>query len=564
VTGPGFPTERPGGRPALYRALPAGAALLIAFALGYRLGSPALLDEPNDGQYAEVAREMLESGDWVSPTLNGVLFLNKPPLLYWLIATSYALLGVNELAARLPGALITALTFFLLFGLARETFDSTTAFLSVCVYAGMPSTLIEARLVRPDTLLVASTVGALWAFAVVMRGGDAERRGLLGLQIALASGLLAKGIVAILLPGFAIAVVILTERRWKTARLLLSPRSWWLFLAIVAPWHLIAALRHEGFLWDYIVNQHFLFFLDKKEPRDSIPVSLGVFWAAFFGRTFPWTLLLLLALIRPYRGPARTLVLAWVLGTLAFFSAATSRLEHYALPALPGVALLVADLLARQSQLGAGRRRLLTASLALLAVGSAAAIWAVPAALAGIDWLPSRDLTAVAHSFFAVFFMAAALALVLSRRRPLAVAPILAGAILASMPLVQRGLVLMAPFNSSAPVAALIRIEAGDEPTEVVFEAPVEYQSVAGLNFYLGHAVTLLRPPGFVEPPYLVPYRDELFIDRAELGRRWRDRNVIFVSDPLADPDRPIDEIVPKPFRVIGQRAGRWIVTNQP
>lgn len=541
------------------------AALLIAFALVYRLGSPVLLDDPNDGQYAEVAREMIESGDWVSPTLNGVLFLNKPPLLYWLIASSYGILGVNELAARLPGALATALTLFLLHGLAREAFDSTTAFLAVCVYAGMPSTLIEARLVRPDTLLAASTVAALWAFAVVLRSGGSERRrALFGLQLALAAGLLAKGMVALLLPGFAIAAVILTERRWDILRALVSPSGWWLLVVTVAPWHIVAGLRHEGFLRDYVVNQHFLFFLDRKEPRDSTPVSLGVFWGAFLGRTFPWTFLLPFALIGAPRALGRTLALAWLAGVLVFFSTATSRLEHYALPALPAAALLVADLLKRSPNLRPGRRRILTASLAVLALSVGTAIRAVPPALAEVGWLPARELTPVARWFFTLVLLATLSALVASRRRPLAIAPILAGAILVSMPLIHRGLVLTAPFNSSAPVAALIRGEARGDPVEVVFEAPVEYQQVAGLDFYLGRTVTLLRPPDFVEPPYLVPYRDALFIDRAELRERWRSRKVIFASNPLADPDRPLDEIVPKPFRALGRITNRWVVTNRP
>jgi 4-amino-4-deoxy-L-arabinose transferase-like glycosyltransferase len=306
-----------------------------------------------------------------------------------------------------------------------------------------------------------------------------------------------------------------------------------------------------------VVNQHFLFFLDQKEPRDSIPVSLGVFWGAFLGRTFPWTLFLPIALFSVVRSRGTVLVLAWAAGVLALFSAATSRLEHYALPALPAVALLVADLFARWRA-----RRPTVACLAVLAAALAAGIWAVPALLIEIDWLPSEDLIPLARLFFAGSSLTAAAALVLSRRQPLAVVPILAAAILLSMPLVHRGLALLAPFNSSAPLAALIEAEARGAPLEVIFEAPIEYQQVAGLGFYLRRTITLLRPPGFVEPPYLVPHRDALFIDRVELRRRWSDHEAIFVSDPLADPDRPLDEIVPEPFRIIGRFGNRWVVTN--
>lgn len=557
--------------PPLWRAATAAGLMLTVFALNYRLGTPALFDDPNDAQYAEVAREMWEGGDWISPRLNYVVFLNKPPLLYWLIAGSYALFGVSEWAARLPGALVTLASLFLLYRLGRELFDPLAGLLAAAVCAGMPSTLIEARFIRPDSLLTAAIIGTLLAFCVAGRtDGARRRRALYCMQGALAVGLLAKGIVGLLLPGVPIAVVILLERRWDLLRTLAAPRTWWVFAALVAPWHVAAALRHPGFTWDYVVNQHLLFFLDKKEPRDSIPITLRAFWGAFILRTFPWTLFVppaLIAGIWARRASqwrrAYGLVLAWAGGTLFFFSAATSRLEHYALPAVPAVALAIGALLRQWTEWGRTRYWLGLLPLLVSGLVFGAGIWLVPQLLADVAWLREADeLGQLARVFFAALTTVCAVSTVALRRAPLAAGPLLGGAVLAMTPLIHTGLVAIAPVNSSAPVAEVLRRQAAFEGANIVFEAPIEYQNCAGLNFYVRRKIALLEPSGFVDPPYLAPHHNELFINRAQLAALWTNTPILFVSDPLAAASRPLGEVVPEPFFPLARTANRWIVSN--
>jgi 4-amino-4-deoxy-L-arabinose transferase-like glycosyltransferase len=547
----------------------AAGLLALLLALTYRLGSPPLFDDPNDAQYAEVAREMVETGDWLSPQLDYVLFLNKPPLLYWLIASSYTLFGVSELAARVPGVLVTLLAIFLLYRLGCELFDSTTAAIAASIYATLPSTLLEARFVRPDSLLTAATIGALLAFAIAIRSDGAERqRALLGLQCSLAVGLLAKGIVGLLLPGFPIAVVILIERRWDLLADFARPRGWFLFAGLVVPWHFAVALRHPGFASDYIVNQHVLFFLDKKEPRDSIPISLGEFWGAFLLRTFPWTLFLPLAAfgvcrVRDPRRFGRALIVAWAGGILLLFSAATSRLEHYVLPALPAVALWIGTVLRNCVDWGATWRRSLAAHFFLLASAAVAAAPFAPRALSGLEWLSDRAaLPGIARWFFALVAIGSAASLLASHLRPLAVGPLLCAALLGTLPLMHAGLVVIAPINSTALLAATIQSTPGADEATIVCEAPIEYQSCAGLSFYLRRRIKLLKPPGFVAPPYLAPHIHELFIEPPELERRWSREPILFISDPLAPMTRTLHEIVPAPFFIIARTNNRWLISN--
>jgi 4-amino-4-deoxy-L-arabinose transferase-like glycosyltransferase len=546
--------------------------LAVAIAYSIHLDAPALLDEPNDGQYAEVAREMVVRGDWVSPQLNFALFLNKPPLLYWLIAASYTQFGINEAAARVPGVLAALVTIVLVYALGTVLFDRVTGLSAAAVFAAMPSTFLEARLVRPDVLIMATTVAAIFAFVVALRTSGVRRtRALYAVQIALALGLLAKGMPALLLPAVPITAAILADRRWDVARTLLNPRSWWIFLALVVPWHLIVAVRHEGFLWDYVVNQHLLFFFDRKDPRDSMPASLGVFWAATMVRLFPWTVTVPLVLafsIRQWRRcpPRRAtflVPLTWAAGTLGFFSAAASRLEHYSLPALPAIALLTAVTLRDGADAGAGWRAALRGHYVLMAGVFAAAAVVVARLLATDPWLSHAPaLRDLCGPYFGVVAAGAAIAAVLNRRSPVAALMALAVACVVATPFIRRSLIALAPINSSAPVAdAISRVSS--EKTHIVFEAPVEYQSVAGLNFYLRRRVTLVRPPGFVEPTYLAPYRDTLFVHRARLDELWRGDDVVFVSDPLAPRERPVADVVPAPFSVVDRIGNRWIVRNR-
>jgi 4-amino-4-deoxy-L-arabinose transferase-like glycosyltransferase len=542
--------------------------LAVIAALAYRLDSPALLEDPNDGQYAEVAREMLDSGDWISPQLDGVLFLNKPPLQYWLDAGSFAVFGVSERAARIPGAVVIFVSMILIFLLGRELFDVDVGLLAAALYASLPSTILEARFVRPDSLLSAAGIGTLLAFAIAARSeGARQRRALYGLQIALAIGLLVKGMVALLLPGFAIATVIGIERRWDLLKRLLAPRSWFLFLLLVTPWHALAAWRHQGFAWDYIVNQHFLFFLDKKEPRDSKGITLIAFWLALLARTLPWTAVLALGIFSPPpRGrerwkTSRRLLWGWVGGTLLLFSAATSRLEHYALPALPGIALLAAAGIAGATP---ELRRRLTAQFVVLAVlfaGAALVAASLPAHLS--DFTAAAEVGHVAFLLFVWLSLAAVVATAIAHNSPAIAIGIFAVALCAATPLLQRGLTAVAPERSSAPVAAALRRTGLLDRAELVFEAPMEYQHVAGLCFYLRRKVTLLAPPGFVDPPYLAPHHDELFIDREALADLWQRKPVLLVTNPL-DPrlDPPLD-LVPPPVYVLGRTVGRWVLSNR-
>ena len=559
---------------------------ITAWGFFYRLGAIPLLDDPNEAQYAEVAREIIESGDWLSPHLNYVPFLNKPPLAYWLIALADEAFGVNELAARLPSALAGMVIVALLVWLGTQLFDAPTGLLAGLVLLATGGFFVETHEVRPDLLLTAGIVGSLVAVTHLLRLHDAAAPGdgavsgttkpegrwaLLGLQGCLAAGLLAKGMLGVVVPLCVITLLVATERRSSNALKLFHPKRWWPFVLLAAPWHLVAALRHPGFLQDYVVNQHLLFFFDQKIPHDSVPVPLSVFWGALALRLFPWTFCAPLAIVAAIRRARRAdaagdrLLLAWAATVLLLFSAAPSRMEHYSIPAVPAFSLLIAKLF-RDYARGAGTvaPQAVSGHLLGFAVLALAAPFVVPHLVAAQDWLtPVPELPALAREVFAFFAVAAGVAAAAALAGWRGPAPVvIAAAFVVAIPSIHHGLTLMARIDSSAALVAGVR-ELAANGSRVVYDAPVEYQTCAGLNFYLRRKLDLLSPPEFVPPRYLEPHRAELFIDRGRFEQIWRNEPVVLITG-LAAARGDHDGRVPQPAYVVAHDYARQVLGNRP
>ncbi|TMB04503.1 MAG: phospholipid carrier-dependent glycosyltransferase [Deltaproteobacteria bacterium] len=357
-------------------ALAVAASALVAL----RVDLPPYFD--NEGRYAEVAREMVVLGDYATPHLDFALFLNKPPLLYWLTALVFHVIGPSEWA-RLVSVAAGAVTLLATCRLGALLYGEPAGLVAGLALATSAGFVLEARTLRPDMLLTAAVVVALWCWRRAIAADRRRGRWLAAMYVALGAGVLTKGLVPLVVFGIPVALVTLRDEGWRGFGRLRPGLGVAVLAAIVLPWHVLAAFRHPGFAWDYIVNQHLLFFLDRKLPRDSSGDPLGFFWAAYAARAIPWVLLVPLTLAEAVRGARRkapgapratALVWAWAGGLLFFFSCAPSRLEHYSMPALPAAALLAARLWqrARTAELGPQAWRLLAATAALVVVAGAA------------------------------------------------------------------------------------------------------------------------------------------------------------------------------------------------
>ncbi len=322
--------------------------------------------EPDESRYAEIPREMLATGDFVAPHLNGYRYYEKPPLHYWAVAASMSLFGEKEWAARLPVKLSAAGMVLVSVLFARRRFGERVALLAGLIVATSFLVVALARINIIDTPLSLAVSSAAFAFASFQeheRSGDRgrARAALYLLHFSCAAAVMLKGLVGLVLPGGAILVWALLSRRISIVPRLFSPGPLILFLALVLPWHLAIARRDGEWFDFYVVGEHFRRYFESGHRRDGSP--LFFLWA-LLGGLVPWTPYLgRLAGAFPSirrgewreRGGEAYLQVFWIL-VLAFFSVSQSKLIPYVLPVWPAVAVLVALGLERARQLGAPLR----------------------------------------------------------------------------------------------------------------------------------------------------------------------------------------------------------------
>jgi len=325
-----------------------GLKMLVLVALW--LGATAWMRPlmlPDEGRYASVALEMLRSGDWLTPTLNGLPFFHKPPLFYWISGAAMMALGPTELAARaasLVGATLGALSLYLF---ARRWCDAASARRALLVLAVQPLFFLGAQFANLDMLVagcITATVLALAHAALSFEAGQPDRR-VLWLAYALAAlGVLAKGLIGCVIPALVIGLWLMARRRWRSLLALLSPPGAVLFLLIAAPWFVLMQQRFDGFLHYFFVVQHFQRFaaggFNNVQPFWFYPVAL----AACSLPCLAWA-----RLTRGYwraegaLREVRLLMVLTVVCVVAFFSLPQSKLIGYVLPAVPALAWWMAD-----------------------------------------------------------------------------------------------------------------------------------------------------------------------------------------------------------------------------
>jgi len=360
------------------RRLAAIGLLLLVFASLSRLGGFPLQD-PDEGRYAEIPREMIELDDWVTPRLDYVRYFEKPPLLYWLCAVAMQAFGPTEAAARLVPALSGIAAVVVTWTIGRSMLGARGALLAAAMLATAPLFFVISQFLLIDMLLVAcmtAALGALWAAHVSPRKDSWA----VAAALATALGVLAKGPVALVLVGAIALAFLLLARDWPTLRALLRPAPIAAFLLVAVPWFVVVSLRNPEFPHAFFVREHFQRFTSDEvgHPEGRLFYLPILLWGPL-----PWTLLLLLAGLgergrasfAAMRGDARLFCALWAAIVVLFFSAARSKLPTYVLPAFPPLALLGAAALDGALEDEATRLRGLgwTATL-LLAVGALLAV----------------------------------------------------------------------------------------------------------------------------------------------------------------------------------------------
>lgn len=322
------------------------ALLVLAWLTWTAWARPLML--PDEGRYVGVAWEMLRSGDWLTPTLNGLPYFHKPPLFYWITAASLWLFGHHEWAARVASLLGAALGTTAAYAFIRRWSGEREARTGLVVLLAQPLWLVAAQFANLD-MLVAGCIGAtivLLAHATLLaEHGKPWRAVLTGAWAMAALGVLAKGLIGFVLPAAVIFVWLVLQKRWRSLFALL----WWpgilVFLALTAPWFMAMQDRFPDFLNYFFVVQHFKRFTESGfnnvMPFWFYPAVLCVCFLPWL----PW----MARSIKPKAGlsapqPAvRLLMLVWPAMIVLFFSLPKSKLLGYVLPAVPPLAFLAAD-----------------------------------------------------------------------------------------------------------------------------------------------------------------------------------------------------------------------------
>jgi 4-amino-4-deoxy-L-arabinose transferase-like glycosyltransferase len=559
------------------------------------IGSVSFLD-PDEGMYGAIAREMAEGGDWITPHFNGVRYLEKPPLHFWLSALTISLFGPSEWAVRLWSGIPALGTVLLIWRMGEWLYGRHAGLLAGIIFATSVGVFRYVRVAATDFLLVFSLTLSLFGFIRSLSFGRGGRTDYLLFYFGAALAVLSKGLIGLVFPILMVGLFLWQSRVDIKLSQMNLKWGFLLFFGLTLPWHLLAGWNNSGFLWFYFADNHFLRFLNTRGfIEDDVPVktiSLLVLTLIWF---FPWSLFLPVALRQgfprfraalPLNEGLRLLVGVWALGIMVFFSLSSSKLEHYSLPAIPALSLMVggrwAEALSPSGpttglkwSLGVGAVLCLLVGLSLVLLSHGLTPEAAFAALAELNvYYRILQEQGLEFPFSAEPFIPLLrwLGLILVVGSPLAYLlfrskrfwdsfTVFVGISAGIAILVFRLELLVESHHSSKAVAhvLLAQLKPGDV---IVHEGSLEYSG--GLPFYLGHRVRVLNGKrGDLD----FGSRDEetkgLFLDGAEFSRLWDSGQVVFLVTRSGLRKSVVQGLPPERGILVGEFGSRSLYSNK-
>jgi 4-amino-4-deoxy-L-arabinose transferase-like glycosyltransferase len=580
--------------------------IVILFAaavyFGCIISPPSLMDDV-DAVQAQIAHNMLSSGDWVTARLDGVPYLEKPPLLYWMIAVSYKLFGVHDWAARIPVALSAIALCWTTAAFGLWAFGKRAGFYAGLCMSTCIGLFLFTRILIPDAMLTFSIALALWALLRTLDEEEPHPRAWAAVIAAsLAIGLLLKSLIGIVFPiGAAVIYLVITRqlfvaRTWKRLR----PFSGLLIiLLIAAPWHILATIRnppyfsftmkslpgeYHGFWWFFFFNEQLLRFLNLRYPRDYDTVPRSLFWLFNLIWLFPWSVYLPAAFKLSYRpadraGRTRLMALCWIGFVMVFFTFSTTQ-EYYSMPIYPAMALLIGSAMALDNRTVRAGTRTVTAFCAVAAIAIIATLVAVrhiptPGDISqALTSNPSayklslghmEDLTLDSFAYLRLPLAVAAVAFLIGGISTLRAAKQSAYIGIAIMMVVffhaaRLAMVTFDPYLSSRP---LVNVLEQSPPGELIVDH--HYYWFSSVFFYTDRNALLLngRFHNLVYGSY-APTSANPFIDENQLQDLWRkpDRYYLFAKNTQIDELASLigrDRLI-----TVGESGGKVLLTNHP
>jgi len=559
-----------------------------------------------DAVQAQIARNMLQSGDWVTARLDGIAYLEKPPLKYWMIAVAYMVFGVHDWAARIPIALSTVLLCWVTAQFGAWAFGRRAGMYAGLALATSVGLFLFTRILIPDVILTLAITLALWGLLRAL--DERERRpGLWAMAMwgAMGTGLLLKGLIAAVFPVAAGLLYLgLTRQLWvrRTWARLRPVGGIVLFLGIAAPWHVLATLRnppyldfalhsekgsYRGFFWFYFFNEHILRFLNRRYPRDYNTVPRALFWLFHLLWLFPWSVYLPAVFKLDYRKPdraSRTRLMAacWTGFILVFFTFSTTQ-EYYSMPCYPALALLLGSAIASGDRtLGWGTKAVAAVATAA-AAGIGAILWMVrgtpaPGDIAAaltqqdpeaytLSLAHMGDLTLNAFAYLRLPLIVAGIAFGVGAagawvkrngRWPVPIAALVVMMVL-FFHAARLAMVVFDPYLASRPLAeALLK----SPPGRLIVDD--QYYTFSSVFFYSNRRALLLngRVNNVEYGSYAPDAPKDVFLDDGEFQRRWTEpkRYYLVAEGPQL---LRLQKLVGKDgLHTVASSGGKFLFTN--
>ncbi len=551
-----------------------------------------------DAVQAQIARNMLDSGDWVTARLDGVAYLEKSPLKYWMIAVSYMIFGVHDWAARIPMALFAVLLCWLVARIGAWAFSAIAGLYAGLALATCVGLFLFTRILIPDVILTFTITLAMWACLRAIEEDEPHPRRWAWIMAAgIGTGLLLKGLIAALFPiGGALVYLLFTRQllkreTWRRLRLFSGILT---ILVIAAPWHVLATIRnppyfvftlhsgpgqYQGFFWFYFINEHLLRFLNLRYPRDYNTVPRLYFWLFHLLWLFPWSAYAGAVVRLSYRaedraGRMRLLALCWT-GFLLLFFTFSSTQEYYSMPCYPALALLIGCAIAEGGAWIRAGQRVISSIAAVAAIAIAVIlvqVWNLPASgdISGaltqhpeaytLSLGHMEDLTLASFAYLRAPLVVAGIAFLTGATALWWRCPNLAIVVMMVLFLhaARLAMVTFDPYLSSRPLAeALLKAP----PGELIEDNA--YYTFSSVFFYANRRGLLLNGRQTnLEYGSNSPDAPRVFIDDVDFVRLWREsqRYYLLVEGPSL---ARIENLVGKPsLHVVRESGGKFLLTN--
>ena len=552
---------------------------VLIFFFTFQLGNRPFAT-PDEGRYVEIPREMVATGDYLTPRLNGIKYFEKPPLFYWLQASNIKMFGIQEGPMRLWVAFFALIGCLATYAFGKTNFDRTTGIFSAFVLGSSVLYFSLSRLIILDMPVSILVTLILYSFyqGFEAESGTKRRLWFYCFSISCALGVLTKGIMALAIPGPIIVIWLTVTGGWKRVLPVYLPTSLFLFLLIAAPWHILVSLKNPEFAYKYFIVEHFMRYTTDVHLRYKpiwffIPILIAGF--------LPWTAFIPASIVDAWKNRTSSLnsyLLIWAGWVFAFFSVSNSKLIPYILPMFPALALLIgkylSDIWTNKNPKNKTTLYIYNSvfCIALCLLGGGIALY-FPELLE-----EKADLLPYIHSLMAIFFISGLLTFLYIKRTDspisfeslagsvfvrifnLRTSQIIISIVCASSVAILITLINAAPYMQRPSIKPLAEIiQAQKQLGDKVVSFMAYYQD---LPVYTRQTVTVVEAKGELEFGTTVEDTSSWMIKEEQFLKLWHEKQRVWGIGRKAELDR-FQKLYPKfKYKIIANDSGNILFTQ--